>query len=143
MVLDFRALLWARDLWTFTVNWIRCWRLYIYWEGFILAYLRTTSIPHEVKWNETRIKWYAEFRLLPGTSESPLAEQNPIRFGENDIIVSLLLIDLSETCYWNTGEDPCIQTKTLNGHVKKTVRKWMESTLQYAYVDPKEDPCSF
>lgn len=30
--------------------------------------------------------------------------ENLIRFGVNRIIASLPLIDLSETCYWNTGE---------------------------------------
>lgn len=32
-------------------------------------------------------------------------------------MASLLLIDLSETCYWNAGEDACMQTETLRGYV--------------------------
>lgn len=61
--------------------------------------------------------------LLHWTAESPLAKRNLIRFGVNYIIASLLLIDLLETCYWNTGEDACIQTETLRGYVEKTARK--------------------
>lgn len=41
-----------------------------------------------------------------------------------------LLIDLSETCYWNAGEDACVQTLTLVGYAEETARKWMESTSE-------------
>lgn len=50
-----------------------------------------------------------------------MAKRNLIRFEGNHIITSLPLIDLLETCYWDAGEDACIQTEALRGYVEEDV----------------------
>lgn len=49
---------------------------------------------------------------------------------QTTLLPHYLLIDLSETCYWNAGEDACVQTLTLVGYLEETARKWMESTSE-------------
>lgn len=79
----------------------------------------------QVKRNETKhtVNDMHSLASYMGHLRAPLAKRNLIRFGVNHIIASLLLIDLLETCYWKTGEDACVQTEALRGHVEKPERK--------------------
>lgn len=76
----------------------------------------------QVQQNETETDQYSSTFYM-GHVRAHWLKRNLIRFGVKHIIASLLLIDLLETCYWNTGEDACIQTETLRGYVEKTARK--------------------